>query len=140
MPCPRFPHTHIPECTMEFIHVSFTIPCAPLSTNMAYKLTSKGKFARMYLSEAAQEFKKLCSFAALYARPKGWPMEEKYSLTLDFYFKNQRPDSDGPLKLVLDAMQGCLYNNDRQVEEVTYRRRIDPAAPRVEVSISVRTQ
>lgn len=136
----RLPGSRPPEDSGGFLRIAFTIPCAPLSTNMAYKLTSKGKFARMYLSTAAQEFKKLCSFAALYARPRGWPMEGRYVLGLDFYFKNQRPDSDGPLKLVLDALEGCLYNNDRQVDEVTYRRRIDPAAPRVEVSISVRTQ
>src|SRR5712664_520003 len=120
--------------------VSFVVHAAPLSTNMAYKLTSRGGFARMYLSKEANSFKRICLLAAKLAKPRYWSSTERYSLGLDFYFRDNRPDSDGPLKLVLDALQGCLYNNDRQIDEVTYRRFIDAVAPRVEVRISVRTQ
>jgi len=128
--------------TSEPARVAFTVQATPISTNMAYRLTKAkiGNFARMYLSAAAKSFKEMVSLKATLARPKGWPLDRRYFVGVDFYFRDNRPDSDGPLKLVLDAMEGCLYKNDRQVDEVRYRRFVDAASPRVEISVLLRTK
>jgi Holliday junction resolvase RusA-like endonuclease len=38
---------------------------------------------------------------------------------VDFWFKSAANDVDGPIKLVLDALQGHVYANDRQVVYVS---------------------
>ena len=53
-----------------------------------------------------------------------------------YYPDGRLGDSDRLLGLPLDAMEGLVYANDRQVAEVSCRRRIDAERPRVEVTIT----
>lgn len=63
--------------------------------------------------------------------------EGRYSVEVIAYYPDERQgDADRILGLPLDAMQGLIYENDRQVAEVVCRRRIDRNRPRVEVTIT----
>jgi Holliday junction resolvase RusA-like endonuclease len=53
--------------------------------------------------------------------------------TITIWYASERPDLDEAL--ILDALQGRLYVNDRQVREKHIYHRIDRADPRAEVRI-----
>jgi len=53
--------------------------------------------------------------------------------TARIYYASRRPDLDE--SLVLDALQGLVYANDRQVSEKRVSRALDRARPRVEVTV-----
>jgi Holliday junction resolvase RusA-like endonuclease len=66
-------------------------------------------------------------------------------VTIRVVFQNERPDSDGPVKAVLDSLEvsrprlsrpgaGFLVN-DRQVRRYVVERLVDKRAPRVEVEV-----
>jgi crossover junction endodeoxyribonuclease RusA len=57
-------------------------------------------------------------------------------LWLDFYRPRKSGDLDNRLKVVLDALQGIAYANDRQVVEIHARRYEDKDNPRVEITIT----
>lgn len=62
--------------------------------------------------------------------------EGHYAIDVLAYYPDERMgDADRILGLPLDAMEGLIYKNDRQVAEVTCRRRIDACRPRVEVTV-----
>lgn len=51
-------------------------------------------------------------------------------VSMTIYYASRRPDLDE--SVVLDAMQGRVYANDRQVREKVIRWGLDPERPRVE--------
>lgn len=54
---------------------------------------------------------------------------------LTFFRRARRGDLDGPLKCLLDSLQGITYENDSQVRELHALQLEDPANPRVEVRV-----
>jgi Holliday junction resolvase RusA-like endonuclease len=54
------------------------------------------------------------------------------------YYASQRPDLD--ISLLLDALQGRVYANDRQVREHHVHHGVDKANPRVELVLSLRSR
>jgi Holliday junction resolvase RusA-like endonuclease len=54
-------------------------------------------------------------------------------LKLAFYRPRKSGDLDGRLKVLLDALQGVLYLDDKQVEEIHAYRFDDKKNPRAEV-------
>ena len=62
------------------------------------------------------------------------PLEGDVALSLALYRPSKRGDIDGPLKAVLDSMQGHLYADDNQITELHVYRSDDKTNPRVEVS------
>jgi hypothetical protein len=64
---------------------------------------------------------------------KPGPMAGRVGMALELYYCTERPDMDP--SLFLDAAQGFLYENDRQVRELWCRHHIDRANPRVEYEI-----
>ena len=54
-------------------------------------------------------------------------------VTLHIYYASRRPDLDE--SLILDLMQGLIYENDRQVKERHAYWGLDPENPRAEILI-----
>lgn len=52
-----------------------------------------------------------------------------------YYLDSRRPDSDGPGKLTRDALEGALYENDRQVRDFVQRKRLDREHPRLDITL-----
>lgn len=65
---------------------------------------------------------------------QAWPRDGHYALSVLPYFENKRRrDLDNVLKSVCDALNGILWDDDTQVDEIYTRRSYDRMAPRVEV-------
>lgn len=62
-----------------------------------------------------------------------WLKPAQLEMTVDLYRPRRSGDIDGPLKTLLDVLQGIVYENDDQVSKLTVERRDDKANPRVEV-------
>lgn len=57
---------------------------------------------------------------------------------LDFYRPRKSGDLDNRIKILLDALQGSVYVDDKQIVEIHARRFDDKKNPRVEVRIQER--
>jgi Holliday junction resolvase RusA-like endonuclease len=90
-------------------------------------MTDKGqRSAKLAYSSAAR--------AALGSR--AWDRERAYRVEVDAYYPNRvRGDIDRIPGLMLDAMQGIVYEQDRQVTDLVVRRRVSKGRPRVEVRV-----
>lgn len=57
--------------------------------------------------------------------------------TLTLYFgDNRKRDVDAYIKILLDSMEGIVYENDHQIGELHVYRHIDKENPRTEVEIT----
>jgi Holliday junction resolvase RusA-like endonuclease len=66
-------------------------------------------------------------------QPLGRLMTGDLRVTLHIYYASRRPDLDE--SLILDLMQGLVYENDRQVKERHAYWGLDPENPRAEILI-----
>lgn len=106
----------------------------PPSVNHYWRMIVKGKRAIPILSREAREYKQsMASHAAGHQ-----PSQDPVCLTIRLYRPRKAGDIDGPLKPLLDALQGFLYVNDSQIVEMHVYRLDDKEAPRVEVEVSPR--
>jgi len=55
------------------------------------------------------------------------------SVTVKIYYATRRPDLDE--SVILDAMQGLIYENDRQVKEKHVYHGLDKCNPRAEIKV-----
>jgi Holliday junction resolvase RusA-like endonuclease len=63
-------------------------------------------------------------------------LEGDLAITMTIHYRTRRPDLDE--SVILDALQGKIYGNDRQIKEKHVFHAIDKTKPRVEISISLR--
>ena len=60
-------------------------------------------------------------------------MEGDLSVEITIYYATRRPDLDE--SVILDCMQGYVYENDRQVKEKHVYHRLDKVNPRAEITV-----
>lgn len=60
--------------------------------------------------------------------------EGNVHVEMEIYYTSNRPDLDE--SLVLDALQGRVYRNDRQVWQKFVKKAIDRDAPRIVIRVS----
>jgi len=80
--------------------------------------------------------KKALSYSDLFkqqCRPLARLMTGDLRVTLHIWYASRRPDLDE--SLILDLMQGLIYENDRQVKERHAYWGLDPENPRAEILI-----
>ena len=99
---------------MTLAYVDYRGPL--VSTNSAYKKTRTGIF---YMSAEGKAFKAGISLEARRAMQGRTPTKAPVCVLIDFWFRSLASDVDGPVKLVLDALQGQTYVNDKQVVYVS---------------------
>lgn len=60
----------------------------------------------------------------------------RFKMTVDVYYRSDRPDLDNALKVILDCLQSCkAIKNDRLCAEIHARKLIDRENPRIEFEI-----
>ena len=99
---------------MTLAYVDYRGPL--VSTNAAYRKNFRGGF---YMSAEGKAFKAGVTLAARRAMNGKAATTEPVSVLIDFWFRTMASDVDGPVKLVLDALQGVCFKNDRQVVYVS---------------------
>ena len=113
----------------------------PPSVNAYWRtiVIRKGKTTRAVpiLSREAREYKARMAMYAIGLHASGHqPSQEPVSLTIRLYRPRRAGDIDGPLKPLLDALQGVLYVNDSQIVGLHVTRHDDKDDPRVEVEVN----
>jgi Holliday junction resolvase RusA-like endonuclease len=102
----------------------------PASKSNSRRVVRFGGMSRLIKSEKALNysdvFKQQC-------RQLGTLMTGDLRVTLRIYYASRRPDLDETL--ILDLMQGLIYENDRQVKERHAYWGLDPENPRAEIMI-----
>ena len=64
------------------------------------------------------------------------PLSTPVELNIKQYFGDKRRrDIDAHLKILLDAMEGIVYDNDNQIFEMHVTKNYDKENPRVEITI-----
>ena len=97
----------------------------PLSTQHIYK--NNGRGGRFMSSEAAA-LKEDYGWQAR-AAYRDDPISGPVKLRIDFYFSNNRKrDLDDHNKIVLDALNHIVYNDDKQIDDLRLVRHCDPSA------------
>ncbi len=111
----------------------FTLPVPP-SVNSYWKpvVSRGGRGARITLTKEARDYKQRVRLVLAGTAP----LEGYVSVKLIVYFANHRRDLDGAEKLLLDAIQGFAYANDRQVVSKHTYKGLSRTQPRVEVTVS----
>lgn len=102
----------------------------PPSVNHMYVRRGKGRLA---LSDEARAFREL---VALIARPCiDSPLEGSLAVTITLYRPRRRGDIDNTTKATLDALNGIVWHDDKQIDELHIYRKLDREDPRAEVTI-----
>lgn len=86
---------------------------------------------RMVTSAAARKYKAGVGQLRGYAVTTG-----PVAITIDWYRGRKSGDLDKRLGVVLDALQGVLYDNDAQIVDIRARRHEDASNPRIEVEVA----
>jgi Holliday junction resolvase RusA-like endonuclease len=102
----------------------------PASKANSRKVVRIGGMSRLIKSSKALKyseiFKRQCS-------PLGQLMTGDLRVIMRIYYASRRPDLDE--SLILDLMQGLIYENDRQVKEKHIYWGLDPEKPRTEIIV-----
>lgn len=102
----------------------------PASKANSRKLVMFGKRPASIKSDKARGYARDFD---LQVRPILPLMQGELRIDLWIYYRTQRPDLDE--SLILDLLQGKIYENDRQVRERHVYHMIDKENPRIEILI-----
>ena len=109
----------------------FNLPI-PTGVNATYK-TGNGNF---YKSEAAREWEKEALYQLMEQHVNTKPIVGlPVYIGLEFFFKRDR-DIDSCVKILLDLLQGRLYENDKQIEHLNVKKYKVKESPMVTVTIT----
>ena len=114
----------------ELQEISQIIFGEPASKANSRKIVRYGGISRLIKSQKAlsysEMFKQQCS-------PLAKLMTGDLRVTMFIFYASRRPDLDE--SLILDLMQGLIYENDRQVKEKHLYWGLDPENPRAEIIV-----
>ena len=109
----------------------------PLSTQHLYGITCRGRFPVMYMTKAGKEMKALYQSEAR-KQYKRKVMSTNCDMEATFFFKDKRRrDIDNYNKIVLDSLEGIVYEDDKQIQKLTIEKKISADNPRIEIIINL---
>jgi crossover junction endodeoxyribonuclease RusA len=111
-----------------------------ISVNAMYLMNRK----RGLTKKAKQWFLTAQYIARCECEKQGWEMDKGsvwYNADINFYFGDKvKKDSHNYLKLMLDALEGIIYNNDYFIKPKINIVELDRKRPRVEITIKAETE
>ena len=112
--------------------LSFTVRGEPASGKNSRQIVYNKTLERSFLvlSKKAQRYVRDVKKQVRICEPL---LTGELRFTATLYYATQRPDLDA--ELLIDALQGVVYKNDRQVREKHLFHAIDRNNPRAEVTI-----
>jgi Holliday junction resolvase RusA-like endonuclease len=119
--------TDMPE---ELQSLSIIIFGEPASKANSRKMVRFGNMPRLIKSDKARAYAVAFQQQCKSITPL---MSGDLRVTMWIYYASRRPDLDD--SLILDLMQGLIYENDRQVKERHLYWGLDPERPRAEIII-----
>jgi Holliday junction resolvase RusA-like endonuclease len=110
--------------------VTFTILGEPASKANSRKIVRFGNRSAMIKSDKARAY----ASAAEVQMPKGIvPTEKDVCVEMVIHYASRRPDLDE--SLILDLLQGHVYQNDRQVKRKIIYWQLDKEKPRTVIRV-----
>lgn len=103
----------------------------PASKANSRRLVRFGNRPGIIKSHKARDYLQM---VAAQVRPLPELMDGPLSFTARIFYASNRPDLDP--SVILDALQGRIYKNDRQVREMHLFHDIDRENPRAEIAIA----
>ncbi len=76
---------------------------------------------RRLAPKAQRAYQQMAAFAALDARPVGWPLDRRYTVRIDVHCDGRKRDADNAGKTICDAMQDVLWLDDSQIDDLRVR-------------------
>jgi len=115
--------------------IQILLPIPP-TTNSIYKFTSRGGFARSYISDEGRVFFEAAGYAIKKQYRKKTPIEVECEVWIDIYISHKR-DVDGSIKPILDALQkfGVIKNDDLFYGLHVVKHKVKKGEEKVEVQI-----
>jgi len=109
----------------------------PLSTQSIYRYTCRGRFATCYMLKKGKELKKHYQ-EEVDEQYKSDIIKTDCEMYIDLFFGDKRRrDVDNFNKLVLDSLQGIVFEDDSQIQKLTITKNYCKENPRVEVIIII---
>ena len=102
----------------------------PASKANSRKVVRIGGMSRLIKSQKALNYVEAFK---LQCRPLARLMTGDVRVTIKIFYASRRPDLDE--SLILDLLQGCAYENDRQVKEKHIYWGLDKENPRAEIIV-----
>jgi len=95
---------------------------------------------RKYVSRnfvLSKEYRSWKNQTGLILQSQGYkPFKEECSVYMVWYRKAKRGDIDSKIKVTLDALEGHIFENDKQVKMLCIERKEDKENPRIELMIT----
>jgi Holliday junction resolvase RusA-like endonuclease len=89
------------------------------------------------MNAEGKEFKgRVSAFAKKAMRGRDPETEAPIMVTVDIWFRSKRNDLDGPLKLILDSLEGVVYGNDRQVVALHAHKHHHKTIPSIRIAVN----
>jgi len=105
------------------------------STNNLYKVTVRGGRPHMYMTADAKAMKQSYQWQAKTQWKKG-VLTGDIVLDIKLYFQDKRRrDWDNYHKITMDALEGVVYEDDRQIQDARVRKYLDRDKPRIEIIV-----
>jgi crossover junction endodeoxyribonuclease RusA len=109
----------------------------PKSTSHIYKITSRGRFASMYMSKEG----KLIKDSYIKQGTLQWankPLIGDIRIYIELYFGTKRKvDIDNFGKLLLDSLTGIVWIDDSQIVDMRIIKKYDKNKGRIEIDVDV---
>lgn len=83
---------------------------------------ARSQGARRWTDPQDRRYRDAIRYALLAARPRSWPLDARYSVTLVVHVRRDVGDVDNYAKSWLDAGKGILWDDDASVVELYVRR------------------
>lgn len=118
--------------------VRLSIPGRVVGGNRALGIDTRSGRVRTYRRSEYRAYAETVAALARQAMRGDPPLEGHLEVRLTLYapHRGSLPDADAAAKAVLDALQGVMYRDDRQVDRLEVERRIVPGQPhRMDVEV-----
>lgn len=118
--------------------VRVTLPGSIRSKKNSKRIFKQGKFTRVLPSKAYIEWEKKARSMVGWIYPEGF--SSPVSVNAQIYYKGQQPDLSGCLESIGDAMESCLWSNDKNIYSWDGSRlHHDLKNPRTELTVEYKT-
>jgi len=112
-----------------------TLPIIAMSVNQCYKIGRTKSRAVLMKSKDAVVYQQMIQWTISSKLGRIEPLLGEVGIKLKFYMPSHKGDGDNLLKPLLDAFQGFLYKNDRQIKHYEIDIFKDRGNERIEVEV-----
>ncbi|MCK5017767.1 MAG: RusA family crossover junction endodeoxyribonuclease [Candidatus Peribacteraceae bacterium] len=112
-----------------------TLRSGIMSNQQLYNSMCRGKRSIMYMCGKGKKLKEQY-IKEVIEQYKGKLHIEDLELDVKYYFGTRhKRDIDNYAKLILDSMEGIVYEDDKQIKKITIEKFYDKENPRIEIII-----